>query len=74
GGKTFTPAEAEKACRRAGIDHRRRGETLSLEEFAALADAVRARAAEGSDTGEAGAGGVWGGDPGPRTLAASGGD
>lgn len=33
----LTPAEAEAACRAAGIDPRRRGETLSLEEFAALA-------------------------------------
>jgi len=45
GEKPLTPAEAEEACRRAGIDHRRRGETLTLEEFAALAAAVGAGAA-----------------------------
>lgn len=37
------PVEAEAACRDAGIDPRRRGETLSLYEFAALSEAVRKR-------------------------------
>lgn len=36
-------AEAEAACRDAGIDPRRRGETLSLQEFAVLGAAVRKR-------------------------------
>ena len=62
----LTPAEAEQACRRAGIDPRRRGETLTVEEFAALADAVKKR--------EDGSGGGWnGGEPGRGHLAASGG-
>jgi 16S rRNA (adenine1518-N6/adenine1519-N6)-dimethyltransferase len=62
----LTPAEAEQACRRAGIDPRRRGETLTVEEFAALADEVKKR--------EDGSGGGWnGGEPGTRHLAASGG-
>lgn len=38
-GPQMTPAQVEVACRRAGIDPRRRGETLSVEEFGALADA-----------------------------------
>lgn len=36
-------AEAEAACRDAGIDPRRRGETLSLQEFAVLSAAMRTR-------------------------------
>ncbi|HEV8354525.1 MAG TPA: 16S rRNA (adenine(1518)-N(6)/adenine(1519)-N(6))-dimethyltransferase RsmA [bacterium] len=35
-GLAITAAEAERACAAAGLDPRRRGETLSLEEFAAL--------------------------------------
>lgn len=35
------PPEAEASCRAAGIDPRRRGETLSLPEFAALTAAVQ---------------------------------
>lgn len=34
------PAQVEAACREAGIDPRRRGETLTLAEFAALTDAL----------------------------------
>jgi len=41
GGKALAgEEEVEEACRAAGIDPRRRGETLSVEEFAALADAL----------------------------------
>lgn len=40
------PAEAEAACREAGIDPRRRGETLSLHEFAALSEAVQRKRTE----------------------------
>ena len=36
----LTPAQVTAACARARIDPRRRGETLSLEEFGALADAL----------------------------------
>lgn len=43
---TSGAAEAEAACLAAGVDPGRRGETLSLEEFAALADAVAARASQ----------------------------
>lgn len=35
-----SPVQVEAACRVAGIDPRRRGETLSLDAFAALADAL----------------------------------
>jgi 16S rRNA (adenine1518-N6/adenine1519-N6)-dimethyltransferase len=38
-----TGAEAERLCRVAGIDPRRRGETLSLDEFAKLARAAEGR-------------------------------
>ncbi len=59
-------AEVEDACARAHIDPRRRGETLSVEEFAALADALKRRETRDGDG--------WNG-PGPGTthLAASGG-
>ncbi len=40
GGIPLTGAEADAACARAGIVARRRGETLDLREFAALAEAV----------------------------------
>jgi 16S rRNA (adenine1518-N6/adenine1519-N6)-dimethyltransferase len=36
----MTPQEAEQAAQKAGIDPRRRGETLTLREFGALADSV----------------------------------
>ncbi len=39
-GLTIRPIDAERACAAAGLDHRRRGETLSLAEFAALAGAL----------------------------------
>jgi len=39
-GLAITPAQAERACAAAGLDPRRRGETLSLEEFAALTVAL----------------------------------
>jgi 16S rRNA (adenine1518-N6/adenine1519-N6)-dimethyltransferase len=41
-----TPAAVEAAAGRAGIDHRRRGETLGLEEFARLAEALAGVAPE----------------------------
>jgi 16S rRNA (adenine1518-N6/adenine1519-N6)-dimethyltransferase len=65
GGTRLTPADVEQACRRAGIDPHRRGETLSVEEFGALADAMKKR--------EDGTGEGRDGEPGPRTFAASGG-
>lgn len=73
GAAPVEPAQVEEACRRAGIDPRRRGETLSLEEFAALADALRTMARR--DDGGAGAeGGGWNGSKeGTTHLAASGG-
>jgi 16S rRNA (adenine1518-N6/adenine1519-N6)-dimethyltransferase len=39
-GLAITPGQAERACSAAGLDPRRRGETLSLEEFAALTRAL----------------------------------
>ena len=42
-GLAIAPPEAERACAAAGLDPRRRGETLSLEEFAALAAALKRR-------------------------------
>ncbi|MGH2349676.1 MAG: 16S rRNA (adenine(1518)-N(6)/adenine(1519)-N(6))-dimethyltransferase RsmA [bacterium] len=39
-GLGITTAQAERACAAAGLDPRRRGETLSVEEFAALTAAV----------------------------------
>lgn len=39
-GLAITPARAEAACAAAGLDPRRRGETLSLDEFAALTVAL----------------------------------
>ena len=40
GALPLSPGQAEAACRRAGIEPRRRGETLTLQEFAALVDSV----------------------------------
>lgn len=42
-GGGLSPAEVEEACGSAGIDPRRRGESLSVEEFAHLAAAFRDR-------------------------------
>lgn len=42
GGLPITPEQAEAACRTARIDPRRRGETLTIEEFAALTTALAA--------------------------------
>ncbi|MBI3975481.1 MAG: 16S rRNA (adenine(1518)-N(6)/adenine(1519)-N(6))-dimethyltransferase RsmA [Armatimonadetes bacterium] len=72
GAAPVEPAQVEEACRRAGIDPRRRGETLSLAEFAALADALRTMARE--DGGAGAEGGGWNGaKEGTTHLAASGG-
>jgi 16S rRNA (adenine1518-N6/adenine1519-N6)-dimethyltransferase len=56
GGLHLAEASAEAACGRAQIDPRRRGETLTLAEFAALADAL-APALRGAGAQRAGGGG-----------------